>query len=80
MSEIDFFQSFFFWFYEMGLTLTAFMIELIPVPDFLLSMPTYVLPPVVLWVLAPFELAFGLSIISGAITARFVIRLMFFRR
>jgi hypothetical protein len=77
---IEFFQSFFYWWYETTLNITAFFIEMIPVPDFLATMPTYTLPPVVLWILAPFELAFGLSIISGAIIARFVLKLTFFRR
>ena len=77
---LEFAQSFFFWWYEMGLTFAIFLIEIIPVPDFLANMPTYQLPSAVLWVLAPFELVFGLSIMSGAIISRFVIKLMLFRR
>ena len=50
------------------------LIGLVPVPDFLLNMPSYTLPADVSYWVQPLMIEQGLIIVSGAYIARFILR------
>lgn len=66
-------QSFFLWCYDGLLSGFAVLLELIPVPDFLL-MSNIQLPSGVAYFADAFMIPEGLQIIATAYTARFILR------
>lgn len=52
----------------------AALIEAIPVPDFLLSSSSFVIPDSIAFFMTAFEINAGIAIIVSAYTARFLIR------
>lgn len=48
----------------------------IPVPDFLLNMGTFTMPPAVSYYAVIFEMPFGFTVIVSALIARFAVRRM----
>ena len=62
------------WVYDALLSGFASIIEAIPVPDFLLNMQSLTLPASVAWVASSMNLTYGLTVIIGAYTARFILR------
>jgi len=59
-------------FYISTLVLFVALIPLIPVPDFLLNMPSYAMPSEIMYFINPFQLDLGLQIVFAAYSARFV--------
>lgn len=70
----DEFQAFALWLWDSLISSFAFLLEAFPVPDFLINLPSYSMPSGVAWAVAPFQIEYGLLIIVGAYTARFVLR------
>lgn len=62
------------WWYDVLLSSFAFVIEMFPVPNFLLDLPSYTVPPAMGWFLEPFQIEYGISIVVVAYTARFALR------
>ncbi len=62
------------WWMEQILNLSAGLLSIIPVPDFLLNMGSYTLPDNVSYYAAPFMLEEGFVIIVTAYIARFTLR------
>jgi len=48
--------------------------ELIPFPDFLNNSLVFTVSSTVAWFLVPFEIPFGVSVISSALIGRFIVR------
>ena len=67
-------RAFGLWIYEKVIMGFASLIELFPVPDFLLNLPSYTLPPTLSWAADPFNLPVGIGMVVTAYTARFIIR------
>tara|TARA_R110000737_G_C14590067_1_gene487349 strand:+ start:34 stop:330 length:297 start_codon:yes stop_codon:yes gene_type:complete len=67
-------ESFGSWLYQLFLDGAASLIDVIPVPDFLLNLQTVNMPSGVAFFVAPFEVEFGIGIIVGAYIARFIVR------
>lgn len=70
----DEFKAFFIWLYDCLLSGLAKIIELLPVPDFLANMHSFVMTPWVSWFIQPFEIQYGLTVIVSAYVARFILR------
>lgn len=70
----DEFKSFFLYVYDSILSGLARLVELIPVPDFLANMHSFVMTSWVSWFIEPFEISYGLSAIVSAYIARFILR------
>ncbi len=64
------------WFYESILGGFASLVELIPAPDFMTQIATsnFQLPASVIYWTDYFQLPFGMTVITSAITARFILR------
>jgi hypothetical protein len=71
---VDEFKSFFIWVYDILLSGFAAVIEAFPVPDFLLNMQTFALPPSIAWAATALNIPFGLTVIVSAYTSRFILR------
>ena len=69
-------KEIFWWCWEQVLDFFAWIVERIPAPSFLENMPTYTLPDSVLWMIEPFNVGYGLSVLVAAFTARFLIKLI----
>lgn len=59
-------------FYISTLVLFVALIPIIPVPQFLLNMPSYVMPSQIMYFLTPFQFDLGLTIILSAYSFRFI--------
>lgn len=70
----EFFTSLIVWAYEGILSGLVGIISSIPVPSFLQNVSSYRLPDVVVWAAEPFQLGYGVGIITSAYTLRFIIR------
>lgn len=62
------------WLYDSILSGFAAVIEAIPVPDFLLNLHSFTLPPTLSWFVNCLNLPIGLGIVVTAYTARFILR------
>lgn len=62
------------WFYEKFMLGVSGLLNLIPVPDFLLSADTITLGPYVSFFLKPFQIEYGIGILVSAYIARFILR------
>jgi len=58
--------------YLSTLVLFVALIPFIPVPDFLLNVQPYTMPPEIMYFLEPLRFDFGLSIIVAAYSLRFI--------
>ena len=67
-------KNLFQWFWEKIMGALASLIEIIPVPDFLLNLPSLVMPSGVSYFANVAEIPFGITIIVSAYTARFLLR------
>lgn len=67
-------KSILLWVYDSVMSGVAFIIESIPVPDFLANLQSYTIPPSVSWAADPFNIPAGIAIIVSAYTARFILR------
>lgn len=70
----DEFKAFFIWAYDGILSGLAALFELIPVPDFLMNVPSYQIPASIAWALSAFNVPFGIGLVVSAYTARFILR------
>lgn len=70
----EFFTTLVLWVYESILGAASGLISAIPVPDFLRTVSSFRLPDVVVWAAEPFQLGYGVGIITSAYTLRFIIR------
>ena len=52
----------------------AAVLNAIPLPDFLLNIPSYTLPPSVSFYAQYFEIEFGFTVLVSAYTIRFILR------
>ncbi|AUD60365.1 hypothetical protein AYJ58_13155 [Shewanella sp. Pdp11] len=62
------------WLYDWLFSGIAFVLESIPVPDFMLNVGTFQIPSGVAWAASMFQLDYGLVIIVSSYTARFLLR------
>jgi len=60
--------------YDSFMSGAAAIIDIIPVPDFLLTIEPIVLSSQISFFLSPFQIEYGLGIIVSAYTARFIVR------
>lgn len=67
-------KSLFLYFAELILSSFAYLIENIPVPDFLLNTSNFNLPSDLLFYTTLFQLPAGIAIVVSAYTARFILR------
>lgn len=67
-------QAFGVWIWDSILSGIASTFEAIPVPDFLNSVGTHVIPSGVAWAAEAFQLDIGLTVIVSAYIARFILR------
>jgi hypothetical protein len=67
-------ETFGTWLWQLVLSGTASLLELVPVPLFLTDINPITIPSGVGFFLDPFELEYGLGIIVSAYIARFVLR------
>lgn len=67
-------KAFFIFVYDSILGGLAALVELIPVPDFLANIQPLVLSGSLSWFLNPFEIKYGLTAITSAYVARFILR------
>jgi hypothetical protein len=67
-------ESFFIWVWQSTLDLSASFVELIPVPDFLINISPVSIPSGVIFMLEPFALQSGITIMVSAYIARFLVR------
>jgi len=64
----------FLWIWEQILAGIIFVLNGIPVPDWMASASSFVLPDGVMWFASVLELPYGISVMTGAWVLRFVIR------
>lgn len=62
------------WYYQTWVSLAAAVIDVIPVPDFLLNITPVTIPTGVMFFIEPFQIEYGLGIMLSAYTARFILR------
>lgn len=67
-------QALFLWMLSAFLNGLAALVELLPVPDFMLDVPSFYLPPGVMFFASAFELDYGIGVVVSAYTARFILR------
>lgn len=67
-------KAIFLWLYDAILAGVAVVIESIPVPSFLVDVPTYTLPSGLAWAADSLNIVFGVSVTVLAYTARFILR------
>jgi hypothetical protein len=68
------FEAFGNWLLELFLDAGAYLVELIPVPAFLMNITPVNIPSGVVFMLGPFALEYGIGIMVAAYTARFIVR------
>jgi len=62
------------WVYDSILSAVIGLLEMLPVPDFLVDLQPITIPAGVSWAAAPLQITFGLSICVTAYIARFILR------
>lgn len=67
-------QHFFVWCYASVLSGLASLYALIPVPDFMLNVPDFSFPSIMLYLFAVTNMSWGIGIIVSAYVARFILR------
>jgi hypothetical protein len=67
-------ESFGVWLYDTFLTGLAGLLEIVPVPDFLINIQPILIPSSVTFFLEPFQIEYGITILVSAYIARFIVR------
>jgi hypothetical protein len=62
------------WVYDAVLSGIVGLMDMIPVPDFLIDLEPITLPAGVAWAAEPFQIVFGVGICVSAYVARFILR------
>jgi hypothetical protein len=68
------FEAFGNWLLELFLDSAVYLVELIPVPEFLSNITPVNIPSGVVFMLEPFALQYGIGIMVSAYTLRFIVR------
>lgn len=71
---LDELRSLALWVWDKITQAIASLIEMIPVPDFLTSLPSYTMPPAVSYFLDIVQFQFAITILVAAYIARFFVR------
>ena len=71
---VEEFKALALWLYESILMGFSSLIDSIPVPDFLLNMGSFQLPPAISYFASPFQIEWGIAIVVSSYTARFILR------
>lgn len=67
-------KQIFLWVYDSILSAIVGVMDMLPIPDFLLDLQPITIPAGVAWAVEPFQVVFGIGACVSAYIARFILR------